>query len=115
MTPTFITRPLCGSEVRMFFTARGKLRFILSDVLAALEPNHRTKSALRDIRADHIRPLSRKDATETVDQLGLNTLALNTRNGGGLRFVDFLRTLPRSSPEMQPGSTPTTSSSKAPE
>jgi hypothetical protein len=89
--------PVHSVDIRCYFTARGKLRFILEDVLDALVPNRRTNSALRDIRKDHIRPLSRNDATETVSRIGMNVLALNTRYGDGLAYIDFLKALPRMS------------------
>lgn len=94
--PDFITRPFRGIPIRMFFTPRGKLRFVLDDALEALGPNHRTKLALRDIRREHIRPLSRTDETETVSQIGLNVLSLNTAHGRGLEYVTvFIPALPR--------------------
>lgn len=106
----FITRPLRGRDVRMFFTTRGKLRFILSDAIDALGANHRTKHAIRDIRHHHIRSLSRTDPTETVDQTGLNVLSLNTVAGRGLEYqTSFLRSLPRgpqadTQPHLSPSS-----------
>jgi len=92
---TDITRPLCGRDVRMYFTPRGKLRFVLPDLLDALVPNHRTKPTLKKLAPDHIRPRSRNDDTETIDWDGLMILAFNTGKGRGLQYVEFLKHLPK--------------------
>lgn len=96
-TINFDTRLLHGKEVRMYFTARGKLRFIIEDLLEALIPSPGTKPTLKMLQAKHILPLSPHDDTPTIDWLGMNSLALNTRRGMGLQYVDFLKSLPRQS------------------
>ncbi len=91
-----LTAPLAGHDIRLFEAAEGGFRYHLADALLALGlATPAGRRLINSIRRAHIKPLSGDPETETVDQRGMNALALNSRQVGGLAYHAFLLGLPR--------------------